>query len=505
MFQLIVVVWCLLSFWAGQVSALPVDVPDEIIVVYKSANRFADHGPVARRHGRMLEVVRHDGKLARAAGKDKWQSLWQKIATIRRDANVEYAEPNYLGRFAETVPPAPSDPNYSSQWWLPVVGDRTLWALGKGKGVTVAVIDTGVDLTHPDLADNLLSTGYNFGDGNAIPQDVLGHGTKVAGIIAAMQNNSVGVSGLAPEAKILPIKINPGGQGTFTSDKLASAIEYAVERGAKIINLSLTVDSETQTVMRAIQSALAKGVVFVAASGNEGMSSVAFPANMSGVIGVGAVGQSGGVASFSNTGPEIAVAAPGVNVYSTVLGSSYGGGSGTSFAAPVVSATLAAMMSINPGLSTDTYAKAIRDTASALAGYSYGSLNAAAAANLLVPHLKIAKSQFSASENLSVDFSLPPTGGLVDMFVAVQTPFGEFSLSADGAWRLVSEFGYATFASGYRSSQPVSGTLFGSRGIFPGVALNGLPAGNYVWRSALVQSANGQVIGDVITTTMQVQ
>lgn len=490
--------------WAGAASAAPVEVPDEIIVVYKSANRFADHGKVARRHGRYMEILRHDGGSVRAAGATKWQNLWRKIAAIRQDANVDYAEPNYLGRFSETVPAAPSDPNYASQWWLPVVGDRTLWALGKGRGVTVAVIDTGVDLTHPDLAANLLSTGYNFGDGNATPQDVLGHGTKVAGIIAAVQNNGAGVTGLAPEAKILPIKINPGGQGTFTSDKLASAIDYAVSHGAKVINLSLTVDSETQTVKKSIQSALDKGILMVAASGNEG-TTVSFPANMSGVIGVAAVGQSGAVASFSNTGPEITVAAPGVNVYATVLGSSYGGASGTSFAAPVVSATIAGLMSINPNLSNDVYTQALRNTATALAGYTYGSLNAGSAAYTLAPRLTISKSQFSTSDSAAVNFTLPPTGVAVDMYVSVLTPFGEFSLLPDGAWKAVSAGRYEVLASGYLGKSSVSGALFGGGGVFPAISLAALPPGNYVWRSALVQSASGVTIGDAITTTMSLK
>lgn len=484
-------------------QAAPLAVPDEIIVKYKSGNRFADHGEVVRRHGRHVEVLRHaEGGAFQSVDAGRWERLQQRIARIRRDGNVLYAEPNYYGRFAETIPTVPSDPSYTSQWWLPAVGDRTLWALGKGKGVIVAVIDTGVDLTHPDLTANLLANGYNYGDGNATPQDVLGHGTKVAGIIAALQNNGVGVSGLAPDTKILPIKINPGGQGTFTSDKLARAIEYAVDNGAKIINLSLTVDSETQTVRNAIQSALDKGVVMVAASGNES-TTVAFPANMTGVIGVGATGQAGGVASFSNTGPELTVAAPGVNVFSTVLGGGFGAGSGTSFAAPVVSATLACMLSINPSLSADTLAKSLRTSATALSGYTYGNLNAGAAGNMLVPHLQIGKSQFTAADSVAVDFALPPTGAAVDVYVTVQTPFGDFSLRADGTWTPVVQGDYRPVALGYQNGTAANGTLFGSAGIFPSIALASFPAGTYTWNATLVGSATGKVIGDTMTSVMR--
>lgn len=488
---------------AVSVGASPIQVPDEIIVKYKSGNRFADHGEVLRRPGRHLEVLHHaDGGKRRSTTADRWERLQRKIATIRRDTNVLYAEPNYYGHFEETIPPVPTDTNYASQWWLPAVGDRTLWALGKGKGVIVAVIDTGVDLTHPDLTANLLSDGYNFGDGNATPQDVLGHGTKVAGIVAAVQNNGAGVSGLAPEAKVLPIKINPGGQGTFTSDKLASAIEYAVNHGAKVINLSLTVDSETQTVRNAIDAALAKGVVMVAASGNES-TTVAFPANMAGVIGVAATGQTGSVTSFSNTGPEITVAAPGVNVYSTVLGGGYGGSSGTSFAAPVVSATLAGMLSINGNLPAATFAQSLRSTATALSGYPYGNLNAGAAGNTLVPHLLIGKSQFTAADSVAVDFTLPPTGAAVDVYVGVRTPFGDFSLRADGTWAAVPPGQFRPVALGYQGGAAVSGSLFGSAGIFPSISLAPFPAGTYTWSTALVDSANGKVVGDSMVAIMQ--
>jgi len=477
--------------------------PDEIIVRYKSLNRFAAHGSVLRRLGRHIEIVRIDGGRFRTAGIDKWAALREKINEIKKDANVLYAEPNYLGKFEETVPPAPNDPNYASQWWLPAVGDRTVWALGRGDGVVVAVIDTGVDLSHPDLKANLLTNGYNFGDDNTTPQDVMGHGTKVAGIIAAGRNNAIGVTGLAPEARILPLKINPGGDGTFTSDRLAAAIDYAVEKKAKIINLSLTVDNQTQTVTDAIDAALKAGVVMVAASGNDG-GTVSFPANMPGVIGVAATDQSKKLASFSNTGKEVTVAAPGVSIYSTALGGSYGSANGTSFSAPIVSATIADLMSINPALPATDFAKYLRDNAATVSGgaYSYGCLDAGKTANSLVPHLLLSKQQFSSLESLPVNYTLPPTGGAVDIYVAVQTPLGEYALHPDGRWTPVTETGYVAFAAGYSAAAPLSGTLFGAGGVFSAIPLAGLPSGDYTWRTAVVASASKKIVGDVITSTI---
>lgn len=494
-----------LPLWAQSIesegrASLP---PDEIIVKYKSLNRFAEHGPVLRRVGPLTSVVRHEGGRFRMSGADKWRVLHEKIKAIKQDDNVLYAEPNYLGRFEETVPPAPNDPNYASQWWLPAVGDRAMWALGRGDGVVVAVIDTGADLTHPDLKANLLANGWNFGDDNATPQDVMGHGTKVVGIIAALRNNAVGVVGLAPEAKILPLKINVGGGGTFTSDRLAQAIAYAVKNGAKIINLSLTVDNETQTVRDAVSAALKAGVVMVAASGNEG-GVVAFPANMPGVIGVASTDQSNKLASFSNAGPEVTVAAPGVNIYSTSLGGGYGSASGTSFSAPIVSAAIADMMSINPALPVTGFAKYLRDNTVAVVGGTqpFGILNGGKAANSLIPHLLLSKQQFSSLETLPITYTLPPTGGATDVYVAVQTPAGEYTLHPDGHWTLTAITGYVPFAVGFSAASPLSGTLFGIGGAFDAIPLVRLPGGAYTWRIAMVGSDTHKIVGDVITTTM---
>ena len=498
--------WLLWAGLWGVANAAREPLPDEIIVKYQSQSRFADHGRVARRMGNHLEVLNFEAAGGDESEDSKAHRLWQKIRQIRLDRNVLYAEPNFRGRFEETLPAAPNDPGYSSQWWLPAVGDREMWALGRGTGVIVAVIDTGVDLDHPDLIPGLLPNGYNFGDGNTIPHDVLGHGTRVAGIIAARQNNALGVSGLAPEARILPIKINVGGQNTFSSDRLANAIAYAVEQGSRIINLSLTVDQETRTVQDAIQSALDKGVIVVAAAGNIG-GAVEFPATMPGVFAVAATDQSRRLSSSSNWGPEILVAAPGSNLLSTALGGGIAAAipGGTSFAAPVVTATIADMLSINPALSVEVLSRQLRETALAIADgtYTFGNLHAGAAGNSLVPHLRLSKQQFSSADSLAVNFSLPPTGAAADIFVAVATPIGSFSLRPDGSWVSVDENGYLAIATGYRSDKNLSGGLFGSTALFPPIDLNGLPAGSYTWAIAILTS--GRLVGDVTTATMQLQ
>lgn len=491
----------------GPLLAVPSEIPDEIIIKYRSPSRLADHGALTRRLGRHWEVVKVDGADGEAVTA-RQHRLWQRIAQICADSNVQYAEPNYRGHFEEGIQPSPNDTSYPSQWWLPAVGDREMWALGRGAGVIVAVIDTGVDLMHPDLASSLLPDGYNFGDGNSNPQDILGHGTKVAGIVGATQNNGVGVSGLAPDAKILPIKINPGGQNTFSSDQLASAIAYATAHGAKIINLSLTVDQQTQTVQEAIQSALDKGVIVVAAAGNNG-GAVEFPATMPGVFAVAATDQSNHLASLSNSGPEILVAAPGINVLSTALGGGVAASvpGGTSFSAPVVSATIADMLSINPTLPADVIARQLRENASTIGDgkSAFGIVNAGRVGNSLVPHLQLSSQVVTVGDTISVNYLLPPTASEVDFFVAVATPIGVFSLCPDGNWIPFVPGEIRAVASGFTSSKGVSGALFGSTALFPPIGLRELPLGAYTWAIAMQVASTGKIAGGIITSPMQLR
>ena len=218
---------------------------------------------------------------------------------------------------------------------------------------------------------------------------------------------------------------------------------------------------------------------------------------------VAATDQSNKLASFSNTGPEVTVAAPGANIYSTALGGNYGSASGTSFSAPIISAAIADMVSINPTLPATGFAKYLRDNVKSIGGgtYSYGIVDAGKAANGLVPHLLLGKQQFSSLESLSANYVLPPTGGAVDIYVAVQTPFGEYTLHPDGHWT-PTETGYVPFAAGYSAATPLSGTFFGNSGIFGAIPLTGLPSGAYTWRTALIASASHKIVGDVITATM---
>lgn len=272
----------------------------------------------------------------------------------------------------------PDDTYYSQQWALPKIGAPDGWVVaGAGPPVIVAVIDTGVDISHPDLAGRLWTNtaetpgngidddvdglvddvdGWNFADGNAQvynAADVDSHGTHVAGTIAARRDNAVGVAGVADNARIMPLKfLKPG--GGYTSDAMA-AVDYAVDKGASVINGSWGGSAYSQPLCDAIQLAGNAGVLFVAAAGNASADNdvtPTWPANCpaSSLISVAATTSSDGLASFSNRGAtQVDLGAPGESIFSTVPGG-YAYKSGTSMAAPHVTAVAAVLLGEHPGL-----------------------------------------------------------------------------------------------------------------------------------------------------------
>lgn len=249
-----------------------------------------------------------------------------------------------------------TDPLRSKQWALPAIHLPQAWEQGTGDGVTIAVLDTGVDTNHPDLAGRTVA-GYDFVDHDGDPRDENGHGTHVAGIAAAATNNGVGIAGAAPDAKIMPVRVlTRAGQGSRTA--IADGIVWAAAHGARVINLSLGESGLMSHLLRggelnaAIGQAAAKGAVVVAAAGND--SELKQPYHLSTpVLIVNASDQDGDPARFTNFGAVGAVAAPGVGIWSTLPTyrtpmtlhneSGYGPEDGTSMAAPYVSA-LAAML-----------------------------------------------------------------------------------------------------------------------------------------------------------------
>ncbi|HLO86196.1 MAG TPA: S8 family serine peptidase [Nostocaceae cyanobacterium] len=275
-----------------------------------------------------------------------------------------------------------------NNWGADLVKAPEVWAKGyTGQGVIVAVLDTGVDYNHPDLKDNIwLNTkeiagngkdddgngfvddvyGWNFINSNNNTLDVYGHGTHTSGTIAGVKNN-FGVTGIAYNAKIMPVKVlDDSGSGSYSA--IVNGIYYAVNNGAKVLNLSFGGNYEDSDLKAAVQYASSKGAIVVMAAGNNSNSSPSYPARYADNWGlaVGAVDKSNTLASFSNKAgstPLAYVTAPGVNIYSTLPNSSYGNKSGTSMATPHVAGVVALMLSAKPGLTDAQVRQIIINTA----------------------------------------------------------------------------------------------------------------------------------------------
>lgn len=271
-----------------------------------------------------------------------------------------------------------NDTYRSQQWALTALKAETVHQTTKGSGVTVAVVDTGVKSSHADLSGRVLS-GVDYVAPGTSANDESGHGTHVAGIIAAVQNNSRGVAGMAPSSKILPVRVLDR-NGSGTTANVAKGILYAASHGAKVINLSLATTAQSTAMQSAVANAISKNVLVVAAAGNSGCGllggSPIYPAAYPGVVGVAAVTQSLSRASFSSCGSWVDVAAPGASIISTMIPNSVGLGcpasatyctlSGTSFASPYVAASAALAIS-KRGWSQSTVASRLQSSATDLA------------------------------------------------------------------------------------------------------------------------------------------
>jgi subtilisin family serine protease len=334
-------------------------------------------------------------------GREK--EIAQQLAAL---PEVEYAEPDRIAHLYAI----PSDPLYPGyQWNLPKIGAPQAWDVTTGDpGVVVAVVDSGFDVGHGDgPAHLLLGCDYvrwrDTSFGGACPRvqdDPNGHGTHVAGIVAARQNNGLGISGVAPGVSLMPIRTADETGASYLSD-VASAVREATDGGARVINLSLGGPASTTTLQSAVQYALQRGVVVVAAMGNEYQqgSPISYPAAYDGVVAVGAATRDDQHARYSNTGDHISLVAPGgdgdavgdplnwiTSLYPRALDpAGFAFMVGTSQASPHVAGTAGLMFSAAPSLSGAEAARLLRSTARPLGGavpnptFGYGYLDASAA------------------------------------------------------------------------------------------------------------------------------
>ena len=333
-------------------------------------------------------IVGYSNGMTETVSVPSGQSAEALIERYLSQPDVSYAEKD---QGAQMTSLTPNDTFYKIQRKaFSAMTITEAWDISGGSsGIIVAVLDTGVDASHPDLAGRILSDGYNFVAGNADTSDDNGHGTMSAGIIAAGVDNGTGLSGATQSCSILPVKVLDA-KGNGQVSKIAAGITYAADYGADVINLSLGCPESSQTLQDAVNYAYGKGVIVIAASGNSG-GSIQYPAACSHALSVGAVTSASVIATYSNYGSQQGLVAVGSGIFSTSLNGGYAVGSGTSYAAPFVSSLAALLLSVDPALSPDELTAVMQNTATDLgdAGwdqyYGHGCVSFSAALQSIAP------------------------------------------------------------------------------------------------------------------------
>ena len=292
------------------------------------------------------------------------------IAALSRNPNIEFAERDFLASSAFL----PTDTYVLSgdEWHLNKIQAPQAWDLTTGRtNIAIAILDSGVNLSHPDLVGKLLP-GYNYVANNSNVADDNGHGTAVTGVAAAAGNNGIGVAGVAYGCMILPVKVSDA-SGYAAYSAIASGINYAANQGARVINVSIAGSAASSTLQNAVNYAWSRNVVVVAAAGNNGNSTLMYPAACANVMAVSATEPNDTLSTFSSYGSDIAVSAPGNIIWTTQndLNYPYGGWWGTSVASPVVAGVAALVASANPSLSNTQIVSLIKANADDLGATGY--------------------------------------------------------------------------------------------------------------------------------------
>lgn len=362
-----------------RIPLTPRFVANLLLVKFKSGTSPQRQAEILERAG--ADVERRIARLGVVVVEMPPARRAQVLAKLRASPAVGRAEKDAVFERLDTTP---NDAIWSQQWGLRQVGLPSAWDRTRGlAGTVVAVLDTGVDANHPDLRGAVLP-GYDVVNGDSDPSDDNGHGTAVAGIIAARTNNSLGVAGICWICSILPIKVL-GADGTGDTSQVAAGIIRAADAGARVIAMSLGGPGTDETLNGAVEYALRKGSIIVAASGNNGVSVPFYPAASPGVLSVAATDQGDRLYSWSNFGGWVQVAAPGCNAAPAPLGG-YVLFCGTSSATPLVAGLVALQVSARPDAARGDVIDAVQKTAVPIGDVvSRGRVNAPAALSALAP------------------------------------------------------------------------------------------------------------------------
>ncbi len=367
--------------WSSALAAGPIGyAPDRVLLKIKAPVSEAEAQNLITTHGAVeAHSLPHIGVRVITVVPSRLASV---LSALSHDPKVEFAEPDAI--FAPDF--TPNDPGFSSQWHLAKIAAPVAWDTTAGaSNVIVAILDSGVDGTHPDLVGNLVP-GWNMYDNNTNTADVYGHGTEVAGTVAAAGNNGIGVASVAFNCSLMPVRITDTGGFGYVST-IANGLTWAADHGARVANISFEV-SGISTVSSAAQYFQSKGGVVTVSAGND--ATVLTIPDDPNVVTVSATDSNDALASWSNTGTPIDLAAPGVGIYTTTAGGGYGSVSGTSFSAPTVAGVAALVISANPSLSGAQVQQVLKQSADDLGApgwdpaYGWGRVNAQKAVSMAV-------------------------------------------------------------------------------------------------------------------------
>jgi len=274
------------------------------------------------------------------------QALDRVLIALQHNPHIEFVEKDFIAQAVATA----DDPYFTGgyQWYLPKIYAPSAWDMTVGaSNVAIAVLDTGANYAHPDLAGKLMA-GYDFVNSDSDASDDNGHGTGVSGVAAAASNNGTGMASVAWANPVMPLKVlDASGSGSYST--ISKAINYAADSGARVINMSFGASSKSTTLQNAVNYAWSKGAVLVAAAGNSGTDTAFYPAACKNVVAVSATNSNDLRTSWSNYGTYVDIAAPGESILTT-WGSSYGYVSGTSFSSPITAGVVGLMFAAQPAL-----------------------------------------------------------------------------------------------------------------------------------------------------------
>jgi len=356
--------------------------PGKNLIVGFSAGIPPDIKEKVKSHG--ASVISQNADINFVVVDPKGRDKAELMTELRGLPKTAYVEEDDIATASFT----PNDSLYPNQWGPQDILAPQAWDITNGSAnVIIAIVDTGVDYTHPDIAANYYPAGYNWVSPGSYPMDDNGHGTHVAGIAAAVSNNGIGIAGTS-QSRIMAEKVLDGsGSGYYSW--VASGITDAANKNAKVISMSLGGRTSSSTLQNAVNYAWNKGALIVAAAGNDYSGKISYPAAYSNVIAVSALNPDDSFAVYSNHGKKIELAAPGSSIYSTVPTgtcglcdtSGYRYLSGTSMATPFVSGSAALVLSKNSGLSNQQVRNILDNSAVDLGArgrdiyFGYGKVN----------------------------------------------------------------------------------------------------------------------------------